>query len=82
MIAYREGASFLELNEPGDVEKTDWQDKVTAGRSWSYGLEFLLQKKDGRVTGWIGYTLSWTQMQFDSLNNGRKFYARYDRRHR
>jgi hypothetical protein len=81
VIAYREGASFLELNDPGDVEKTDWQDKVTAGQSWSYGLEFLLQKKEGKLTGWIGYTLSWTQMQFDSLNSGRKFYARYDRRH-
>jgi len=81
VIGYREGASFLELNEPGDVEKTDWQDKITEGRSWSCGLEFLLQKKEGRVTGWIGYTLSWTQMQFDSLNYGRKFYARYDRRH-
>ncbi len=43
-------------------------------------IEFLLQKKEGRLTGWIGYTLSWTQMQFDSLNFGKKYYARYDRR--
>jgi len=42
---------------------------------------FLLQRKVGKFTGWIGYTLSWTQLQFDSLNFGKKFYARYDRRH-
>jgi hypothetical protein len=35
----------------------------------------------GRFSGWIGYTLSWTQLQFDSINFGRKYYARYDRRH-
>jgi outer membrane receptor protein involved in Fe transport len=81
VLGYKEGASFIELLEPGDVTVPSWQDNVTAGRSWSYGAEFLIQKKEGRFTGWIGYTLSWTKMQFDSLNFGREFFARYDRRH-
>lgn len=80
VIGYKEGASFIELSEPSDAT-SNWENKITEGRSWSYGVEFLLQKKAGRLNGWIGYTLSWTQMQFDSLNFGRKFYARYDRRH-
>jgi hypothetical protein len=41
----------------------------------------LLQKKVGRLSGWVGYTLSWTQWQFDALNNGQPYYPRYDRRH-
>ncbi len=81
VIGYKEGASFMDLNEPSDVTSPDWEDNVTSGHSWSYGIEFLIQKKAGRLNGWIGYTLSWTQMQFDSLNFGRSFYARYDRRH-
>ncbi|MGE5418736.1 MAG: TonB-dependent receptor, partial [Chloroflexota bacterium] len=81
VIGYKEGATFLSLNEPGSSSGTNWEDNVTTGRSWSYGSEFLIQRKTGRLTGWIAYTLSWTQMQFDSLNFGRKFYARYDRRH-
>jgi hypothetical protein len=80
VLGYKEGASFLELNEPSDITAPKWEDNVTAGHSWSYGAEFLIQKKGGKLTGWIGYTLSWTQMQFDSLNFGQKFYARYDRR--
>jgi hypothetical protein len=44
-------------------------------------MEFLLRRTSGKFTGWIGYTLSWTQQQFDELNFGKKFYARYDRRH-
>jgi len=78
---YKEGASFINLDEVSSAVGINWEDNVTSGRAWSYGLEFLLQKKEGRLTGWIGYTLSWTQMQFDSLNFGKKFYARYDRRH-
>jgi hypothetical protein len=54
---------------------------VTTGKAWSYGSEFLFRRKIGRLSGWVGYTLSWTQMQFDALNYGKKFYAKYDRRH-
>ena len=80
VIGYKEGASFMVLDDPTSASGNNWEDNVTEGRSWSYGLEFLLQKKEGRFNGWVGYTLSWTQMQFDSLNFGRKYYARYDRR--
>ncbi|WP_460636953.1 TonB-dependent receptor [Larkinella harenae] len=75
-ISYREGASFLLTDE-----KARWEDNVTAGKGWSYGGEVMLQKKAGRLTGWLGYTLSWTQWQFADLNGGRPFFPRYDRRH-
>jgi outer membrane receptor for ferrienterochelin and colicin len=81
VLAYKEGATFLTLDNPGSSSYVNWENNVTQGKAWSYGVEFLLQKKTGKLTGWIGYTLSWTQMQFDSINFGRKYYARYDRRH-
>ena len=81
IINYREGASFLLIDDPNSAENVRWEDNVTAGRGWSYGAEFLLQKKVGRFSGWTGYTLSWTQWQFAELNGGRPFYPRYDRRH-
>ncbi|MEJ8802231.1 TonB-dependent receptor [Pontibacter sp. H249] len=81
IIGYKEGASFMVIDDPESAEEVNWEDNITAGQGWSYGVEFLLQKKAGRFSGWAGYTLSWTQLQFDSLNYGKKFYARYDRRH-
>ena len=81
VLAYKEGSSFIILDDVKSAAQQNWENKVTVGRSWSYGVEFLLQKNTGRLTGWIGYTLSWTPMQFDSLNFGKKFYSRYDRRH-
>ncbi len=74
LIEYKEGASFFASN-------SDWQDQVEVGRGWSYGGEFLLEKKRGKTTGWIGYTLSWTNRQFDNLNFGQVYPYRYDRRH-
>lgn len=75
VISFKEGASFLFGLE------NDWQSKVTQGEGESYGLEFFFQKKRGRTTGWIGYTLSWNYRQFDEINSGRRFPYRYDRRH-
>ncbi|GAB3951912.1 TonB-dependent receptor [Spirosoma harenae] len=80
IINYKEGASFLLLNDPTNANAVRWEDNVTAGRGWSYGAEFLLQKKVGRFSGWVGYTLSWTQWQFAELNGGKPYYPRYDRR--
>ncbi|HET6559276.1 MAG TPA: TonB-dependent receptor plug domain-containing protein, partial [Prolixibacteraceae bacterium] len=74
LLEYKEGASFIGAS-------TNWEDKVEMGKGWSYGTEVLLQKTAGKTTGWIGYTWAKAERQFDNLNWGRKFYARYDRRH-
>ncbi|TAL57826.1 MAG: TonB-dependent receptor [Bacteroidetes bacterium] len=84
VLGFKEGASFLDVESSPDQNETqsfNWEKNVTSGKGGSYGAEFLIQRKSGKLSGWIGYTLSWTQFQFDSLNFGKKFYAKYDRRH-
>ncbi len=81
IIGYREGASFLAVGAFGEENEVSWEDNVTSGQGESYGAELMVQKKVGKVSGWVGYTLSWTILQFDELNNGKEFFARYDRRH-
>jgi hypothetical protein len=78
---YKEGASFLLFNDPTGADEISWEENITQGQGWSYGGEILLQKEKGNWSGWIGYTLSWTYVQFDSVNFGKKFFPRYDRRH-
>ncbi|MGE5431274.1 MAG: TonB-dependent receptor [Syntrophomonadaceae bacterium] len=56
-------------------------DLFTKGNGEAYGVEFFLNKTSGDLSGWIGYTLSWTRRKFDELNAGQVFYPRYDRRH-
>ncbi|GJM35357.1 MAG: TonB-dependent receptor [Saprospiraceae bacterium] len=73
VVSYKEGSSLLTFS--------DWENDITQGNGESYGMEFFVQKKKGRLTGWIGYTLSWTWRQFDEVNFGKKFPYKYDRRH-
>ena len=74
LIEYKEGADFLATGQ-------DWQNKVEAGRGRSYGTEVFMQKRQGRTTGWVGYTWSRTTRRFEEINRGRAFPYRYDRRH-
>jgi outer membrane receptor for ferrienterochelin and colicin len=74
-IEYKDGAL------PEDNAGNNVDNSFTFGKGWSYGAEFFLKKRYGKINGWIGYTLSWTNKQFDDLNNGNVFPAKYDRRH-
>lgn len=78
LVEYKEGATFLSIED-------DWEGKVTQGQGWSYGLEFLIMKKYGKATGWIGYTWSKSDRQFNTpgeeISEGKVFPYKYDRRH-
>ena len=83
VIGYKEGASFISVNRvnPQTATNFTYEDIVTAGNAESYGTELFIEKKTGKYTGWIGYTLSWTWLKFSDLNFGKRFPATYDRRH-
>jgi hypothetical protein len=72
-IEYKNGADLL-LNN--NIES-----QLTFGEGWSYGIEFMVKKNSGKLTGWVAYTWSKTEKQFDEINNGDVFPARQDRRH-
>jgi len=56
-------------------------DNFFVGTGSASGMEFLLQKKRGALTGWLGYTLGQVEHTFPALNNGLAFPASHDRRH-
>ncbi|HTO95082.1 MAG TPA: TonB-dependent receptor, partial [Bacteroidota bacterium] len=72
-IDYRNGAD-LQINP--SVESL-----LVFGRAWSYGAEILVRRRSGRLSGWVGYTLSRTREQFPAINGGAAFPARQDRTH-
>lgn len=73
LYEFKEASAIL----PGDA----LEDQITKGKGEAYGIELLINKHLGRLTGWIGYTLSWTRRKFNELNLGQIFNPRYDKRH-
>lgn len=73
IIEYKEGASMY--------SNTNWEEKVDMGKGKSKGIEVMLKKETGKTTGWIAYTLSKSERQFDNINQGKWFPSNYDRTH-
>jgi hypothetical protein len=72
-VDYKNGA---DINTAVDVES-----ELLYGDGRAYGLELTFKKKMGKLTGWIGYTLSRTERKIDGINNGEWYVARQDRTH-
>lgn len=53
---------------------------ILGGKGRSYGVEFMIRKNTGRLTGWIAYTLSKTETKIPGINDGRWYKASNDRR--
>jgi hypothetical protein len=72
-IDYKDGA---DINTVPDIES-----QLLFGEGRAYGLELLLKKKKGKLTGWIGYTISKTEKKISGINNGQWYNAKQDRTH-
>lgn len=59
----------------------DLSTEFRQGKAWAYGLELMLQKKEGKLSGFTSYTLSGAWRKIPGVNHGKEFYANYDRRH-
>jgi hypothetical protein len=79
IVDYRNGADLI-FNETIETE-------ILPGIGRSYGLEFYLRKQQGRITGWLSYTLSKTELKVEgatpdlAINAGEWYAANYDKRH-
>ena len=71
---YKEGTSLFRGS-------SNFKEYIEVGKGWSYGIEFMIKKQYGRLNGWISYTLSKSVRQFKSINMGKPFPFRFDRRH-
>ena len=73
LVDYIDGANLF-INELLEAELLDAQ-----GRA--YGLELHLEKKKGKFTGWLSYTLARSERQVDGINNDKWFLSRFDQTH-
>ncbi|MGC9332275.1 MAG: TonB-dependent receptor [Bacteroidales bacterium] len=75
LIEYADGALPMDqLNDNPD-------NYFVFGTGQSYGVELFIKKAYGSLNGWLGYTWSKTTREFEEINSGEPFPAKYDRRH-
>ena len=70
---YRDGKSF---HSEIEIERL-----LLGGKGRAYGLELCAHKNEGQLTGWLSYTLSWSENKIEGINGGEWYTASNDRRH-
>ena len=79
IVDFKNGSKLL-MNRNIDAD-------LITGNGKSYGTEFYLNKKIGRLTGWFSYTYSRTfrkiegQFSEETINNGSYYPANFDKPH-
>jgi hypothetical protein len=81
-VYYKKMRNVTEYEEGSNLLfNTGFEELLLQGDGLAYGWEVYLKKDSERFNGWISYTLARSERQFDGLNQGKVFPAKYDRRH-
>jgi hypothetical protein len=79
IVEYKDGADFIS-SSPAEMQ-------VLQGRQYTWGIEFMLRKSAGKLTGWLSYTYSRSlitvnsELKENQINNGIEYPSNYDRPH-
>ncbi|TDS58886.1 TonB-dependent receptor [Myroides indicus] len=88
-VFYKKGKNSIDYIDGAELIGNDAIERVIlTGESQAYGLEFLLRKNTGQLTGWIAYTLSRSEqrtpgrtIEEPGINNGEWYRTAYDKLH-
>jgi hypothetical protein len=78
---YKAMQNQIDYKDGADEFNSIIETQLLYGKGRAYGAEFLVKKNKGKLTGWLGYTLSRTEKQITGINNGTWYAARQDRTH-
>ena len=79
---YKDLFNTVEYEDGAEVfGNSNIESEIVFGSGRAYGIEFLFEKTQGNLSGWLSYTWSRSQRLFDEINQGEWFSARQDRPH-
>ena len=58
-----------------------WSGQLTEGSGRAKGIDFKVEKKVGNITGYLSYSLAWSDRLFKDKNGGKRYPSRFDNRH-
>lgn len=81
-LYYKDLKNQIDLKDNATFDRNDdIESEILTGKGRAYGVELMLKKQKGRLTGWIAYTLSKSEKQIDGINENRWYDAVQDRTH-
>lgn len=81
-VYYKDMNNQIDFKDHADLMlNPELEGEFRIGDAWSYGLELLVRKQEGKFTGWVSYTLSKAERKFPEIKEGKVYPSVYDKPH-
>ena len=81
-LYYKHTAHAIDFKDQAQLLFNEFLEaELRTGKARAYGIELLLRRRTGRLTGWIAYTLSQSKRTIEAINNGKSYSPAYDKPH-
>jgi len=85
---YKENKNVSDYKNGADLAKNEYIERdIISGSGRDYGIEFMLKKNNGKLTGWVNYSYSRSEFKFkgntesETINKGNYYPSNYDKPH-
>jgi hypothetical protein len=85
---YKQNKNVSDYKDGADLAKNEYIERdIISGSGRDYGIEFMLKKNNGKLSGWVNYSYSRSEFKFkgntasETINNGNYYPSNYDKPH-
>jgi outer membrane receptor for monomeric catechols len=77
---YKQMGNVVDFKDHAQLMMNDkMEQELRFGKGYSYGLELMLRKNVGRLSGWLSYTYSISRRKVDDINNNEWYRSPFDK---
>lgn len=81
-LYYKNMQNTIDFKDHADLLlNREMEGELRFGKSWAYGVEFLVRMNQQKLSGWISYTYSVSRRKFPDINEGKTYASPYDKPH-
>jgi hypothetical protein len=81
-LYYKDLSNVIDFAEHAELIMNEHlEDEIRTGNGKAYGIEWMVKKNTGKLTGFVNYTLSRSERSIPGINNGKTYRAPYDKTH-
>jgi hypothetical protein len=87
-LYYKENKNVSDYKNGADLTKNEYIERdILSGFGRDYGLELMIKKNSGKLTGWVNYSYSSSELRFkgntasETINQGNYYPSNYDKPH-
>jgi len=79
-LYYKDMTDVIDFKDHAELmANSNLERELRFGAGKAYGVELMVRKNEGKLNGWVSYTLSRARRTIDEINKGKEYRSPYDK---